>query len=387
MGSRKVVHNNTTILPNCGGTNGAGCNQDLIVDNGGEVILEPPNLFQGWFLETLTPLDGIYPQGIVFDSRIGQTNYAYVVTKPASGFGGTIRSYNLSTQSWAPQSVYRFSSNNVTPGGITMDGNGNLYTFDRLVNNEVILVKIPVLNGVSTTLVYNITIADPSVTPYPPIISPITPATLGILWTNGTIYYSDGNSIRKVTFNIIPANSSSAVVAGNPVPGYVDSNTNGLNARFNYICQIAARIESGTNYLYVADSNNNCIRKIDSTGGGITTTYAGITTPGYQNGIASVAQFKTPKGITIDSTGIVYIADTNNSVIRKIDTSGNVTLFAGSYPNQGHADGPALTITTLLNNPITLFMIPSNDELIYVGDASAINSGGLQNFRQLIYYP
>lgn len=43
MGSRKVVHNNTTILPNCGGTNGAGCNQDLIVQNSGQVILRPSN--------------------------------------------------------------------------------------------------------------------------------------------------------------------------------------------------------------------------------------------------------------------------------------------------------------------------------------------------------
>jgi hypothetical protein len=269
-----------------------------------------------------------------------------------------------------------------------MDGNGNLYTFDRPPlhsNNEVILVKIPVLNGLSTTLAYNITIADVSVTQYPLIVSPIADATLGILWTNGTIYYSDRNSIRKVTFNIIPANSNSAVVAGNPVPGYVD-NISGLSARFNYICQMTARFETGTNYLYVADSNNNCIRKINSTGGGETITYAGITTAGYQNGIASVAQFKTPKGIAIDSTGIVYVADTNNSVIRKIDTSGNVTLFAGSYPNQGHADGPALAVTTLLNNPVALFMTPNNDFKIYVGDASAINSGGLQNFRQLIYY-
>ena len=55
-------------------------------------------------------------------------------------------------------------------------------------------------------------------------------------------------------------------------------------------------------------------------------TVAGRTTSGYQDGVGTVATFNYPNGLIVDTTGSVWITDTNNHMIRRIDTGGNVLL-------------------------------------------------------------
>jgi hypothetical protein len=83
-------------------------------------------------------------------------------------------------------------------------------------------------------------------------------------------------------------------------------------------------IDSAEN-LYLTDTNNQRIRKIDTSGN--VTTIAGDGTYGYLDGQDIQAQFADPFGITIDLSGNLYIADSINQRIRKIDTSGNVTTI------------------------------------------------------------
>jgi hypothetical protein len=80
--------------------------------------------------------------------------------------------------------------------------------------------------------------------------------------------------------------------------------------------------------VYVADTYNNVIRKVSTTGA--VTTYGGNDTVGYRNGTASTAEFNTPFGVCTDKAGNVYVADTYNNVIRKISTGGQVTTYAGT---------------------------------------------------------
>jgi len=90
--------------------------------------------------------------------------------------------------------------------------------------------------------------------------------------------------------------------------------------------------------VYVADSENNRIVKFDSLGG--VTVFAGSTTPGAQDGTGAAASFFDPMGLTVDASGNVYVADTGNSKIRKITPSGVVTTVAGSG-KPGFAEGAA----------------------------------------------
>jgi len=102
------------------------------------------------------------------------------------------------------------------------------------------------------------------------------------------------------------------------------SDGTGSAARFNLPYGMAA--DSNGN-IYVADTDNNIIRKI--TPEGVVTTLAGGGSNSNADGTGSVARFKEPCGVAVDSSGTVYVADTGNCTIRKITPSGVVTTLAG----------------------------------------------------------
>ncbi len=89
--------------------------------------------------------------------------------------------------------------------------------------------------------------------------------------------------------------------------------------------------------LYVSDSDNNTIRKIAPSGA--VTTLAGTPgSPGSSDGSGGAAQFNSPAGLAVDASGNVYVADSLNSTIRIITPAGVVTTFAGTPGAQGTTD-------------------------------------------------
>ncbi len=122
----------------------------------------------------------------------------------------------------------------------------------------------------------------------------------------------------------------------------------GTNALFNAPTGIA--VDSVGKYVYVADTYNNVIRKIKVSSQVVTTLAGDTadikkgldSNSGYVNGPSYTAKFNNPYGICVDANGNVYIADTYNNVIRKISTSGMVTTYAGSgsEPTPGYVNGP-----------------------------------------------
>ncbi|MFK5890746.1 MAG: hypothetical protein QM486_08455, partial [Flavobacteriaceae bacterium] len=143
---------------------------------------------------------------------------------------------------------------------------------------------------------------------------------------SGTIYVADtGNQrIRKIT-----ANGVVTTLAGSTFD-FADGT--GTSAKFANPTGIAV---DGSGTIYVADRNNQRIRKI--TAAGVVTTFAGSGTRSFADGTGTAAQFANPTGIAIDGSGTIYVADTNNNRIRKITTAGVVTTFAGSGTS-GFAD-------------------------------------------------
>ncbi len=122
------------------------------------------------------------------------------------------------------------------------------------------------------------------------------------------------HAVRRVT----PAGDV-VTLAGNGEPGRADGR--GPDARFNGPVGVA--IAPGRSVI-VADTYNDCIRRI--TPDGQVTTIAG-TGPGYRDGPVEQALFDTPSGVAVDAGGAIFVADTGNDAIRRIDAGGRVTTI------------------------------------------------------------
>jgi len=168
---------------------------------------------------------------------------------------------------------------------------------------------------------------------------------------NVYVAVSSNNQIRKITSSGIIN-----VFVGDGEPGFKDGTAS--VAQFNYPCGVA--VDSSGN-VYVADSYNERIRKI--TPAGVVSTLAGSGEEGFIDGSSSTAQFNTPCGVAVDSSGNVYVADSANHRIRKITPSGIVNTFAGSG-KQGFKDGTGSTAQ--FNYPYGIAVNPKDN--IYVAD-------------------
>ncbi|GAB3287503.1 NHL repeat-containing protein [Hymenobacter tenuis] len=150
--------------------------------------------------------------------------------------------------------------------------------------------------------------------------------------SQGNVYVADtgNNCIRKIT----PAGEVTTLAGSNAI-----GLANGVAASALFFGPIDVALDSGDN-LFVADYANHCIRKI--TPAGIVSTFAGTGTPGYTDGKSTTAQFNGPLGLAIDMQGNVYVADSGNQRLRKISPSGVVSTLAGNG-STGYKDGPSNT--------------------------------------------
>ncbi len=141
-----------------------------------------------------------------------------------------------------------------------------------------------------------------------------------------------------------------------PAGGYRDGQLR--RARFN---RPGGMVRVGGSRMFVTDTDNHAIRTVDRTR---VTTYTGGES-GYADGSLSEAKFNAPTGIAVDGKNNVYIADTLNHCIRKIDAKGNVTTVAGTPEESGLLDGKAGT--AMFNSPMGIAVTEDGKE-IYVAD-------------------
>jgi sugar lactone lactonase YvrE len=191
------------------------------------------------------------------------------------------------------------------PLKIAIDSASNIYIAD---SENACIRKIDGSGNITT-------IAGRGISSYDNILA--TQALLGMIKgvavdKNGNVYISDNgyDRIMKVDINGVITKIAPATIFNSPRGLAVDSIGN----------------------LYIADTWNNRVQKIDTTG--IITTVAGNGVAGYSgdNGLATLAQLNAPDDVTVDSLGNLYIADTLNYCIRKVNLSGTITTVWSNLP-------------------------------------------------------
>ncbi|MEP6714464.1 MAG: hypothetical protein ABJC09_02755 [Terriglobia bacterium] len=222
------------------------------------------------------------------------------------------------------------------PLGLAVDSGGNLYFSEH--NGSRIRKVTPA--GIASTVAGN------GIHGSSGDGGPATSAQLFDPWGvavdgGGNLYLADGASsrIRKIT----PAGVISTVV-GNGTPGHSGDGGPAISAQL--IGPLGVAVD-GRGNLYIADASDNRIRKV--TPAGIITTVAGNGNPGYSGdgGPATSAQLSGPFGVAVDGGGNLYIADSGNSRIRKVNATGIISTVAGNGGNQNSGDGGAATSARL----------------------------------------
>ncbi len=218
------------------------------------------------------------------------------------------------------------------PEGVAVDRAGNLYVADY--NNHC--VRKVDTNGIITTVVGNRTEGHtpPTFTGQATNTQIAAPYALAIN-SNGNLFLSDSHFNQVLRVN---ANGLVNTLAG---PG---TTLNLLSAPDGLACD-------GANNLYIADRNNNCIRKIGVNGN--ITTVAGGGSSLADGVLATNARVFAPEAVAVDANGNLYISIDGQSVVRKVDTSGVITTVAGNGSFGFSGDGRAAT-SAALNYPAGL---------------------------------
>ena len=245
-----------------------------------------------------------------------------------------------------------------SPEGLVVDSSGNVYVADR-GNNRIRKITSA---GVVTTFAGSATAGTANGTGTAATFNQPNAITID---SSGNLYVIDAfaaTQIRKIT----PAGVVTSFAGQVGVTGSTDGT--GTAARFGGIQGIA--IDSSDN-LYVTDTSNFKIRKITSAG--VVTTFAGSGTTGTVNATGTAASFQDINRITVDSSGNLYVVESTALTIRKITSAGVVTTLAGSGTS-AYVDGTGTAASFQQIGGIT---VDSSGNL-YVTE-----SGGGQTIRKI----
>jgi uncharacterized protein (TIGR03437 family) len=222
------------------------------------------------------------------------------------------------------------------PRGVALDASGNLYIADT---GNFRIRKMDASGNIST-------VAGSGTAGYSGDGASALKARIGYIYglaldAAGNLYIADvtHNVVRKVT-----AAGAISTVAGTGIAGYSGDGAAATKAQLNGPYDVA--VDTAGN-LYIADYNNNCVRIVSKSG--TITTFAGTGTAGYSGdgGAAASAQLFNPSGVAVDTAGNLYIADTGNSLIRMVSSSGVITTVAGNGTYAYTGDGGLATAAAL----------------------------------------
>ena len=241
------------------------------------------------------------------------------------------------------------------PTGVALDAAGNLYISASASN---VIREVRIADGTIATIAGNARQG---------FAGDGGPAVSAQLWAPwgvatdlaGEIFIGDyyNYRVRKIA-----AGGTISTLAGN---GLKDYHGDGGPATASQLTQPKAVAVDSSGNLYIADTFGNTVRKV--TPDGTTATFAGTGVQGYSGdgGLATAAQLNRPRGIAVDSTGNVYISDTDNQRVREVTTDGKINTFAGIGVAGFSGDGAAPNLAEL-SSPSGLAVDSSGN--LYIAD-------------------
>ncbi len=301
------------------------------------------------------------PQSVVRDPAgnlyvVTDTGVIYKITPGTTAPGVLTIIAGNNTAGFSPSGTAATTTLTFEPYGAALNANNDLYYSDA--NNCVVR---EIVGGVVNT------IAGTGACKYTGDGGPASSATLnnpqGIAFDgSGNLFIADNgnNVIRR-----IDANGNISTYAGNGNAGFSGDAGAATSAELN--APEAVALDSAGN-LFIADTNNNRIRRVD-VGTKIITTVAGNGTQGFSgdNGPATSAMLGVPDGVAVDTSGNIYISDTTNSLIREVSsatspTPGIITSIVGNGTFGFSGDGgPAFDAE--LTNPAGIFVDSTTGDL------------------------
>lgn len=281
------------------------------------------------------------------------------------------------------------------PFGIFVDGLGNIFIADA---DNAVIREVTASNGNIQTVAGNFALGAG----YSGDGGPATSAQLdlpqGVFVASGSIYIADtyNNFIRVVNTGTAAVTIAGVTIAPGAIQTVAGSNYNsqgGTACGFANDGQIATTAQlcapdgvfvDGAGNIFIADTNNFAIREVAMSTVNILTTAAGtLGTEGYSpNGTsATVAALNYPSNVYVDGAGDIFIADTDNFVIREV-TGGNIQTIVGNNFLAYAGDGGS-ALNAELNYPGGVFVDGSGDIFIADSDTSVIrevvaSSGDIQ---------
>ena len=253
-----------------------------------------------------------------------------------------------------------------SPQGLALDAANHLYLSDT--HNHRIR-KLDLSTGLLTT------VAGTGLPGFSGDNAPATAAQLNLptalaVGPSGNLYVADtaNHRIRRID----AGTGLITTVAGIGVQGFSGDNGPATTASIDSPTGLAVTASA----LYVADTHNHRIRKLDLSTG-ILTTVAGTGVPGFSgdSALATVAAIALPHGLTVDSSGNLYLADTANHRVRRIDANTAVITTVAGAGTQTFSGDNGAAIAASLDTPRALALTPAS--LLTLADS------GNQRIRQL----
>lgn len=270
----------------------------------------------GMAVTTLAGYPGSAGEG---DGDLSQATFAcpFGITSDGAGTLYVTDAQGQSVRKIAPTGMVSTLAENISgPGGIARDRFGNLYFADSLSNT---INRIGLSGAVSRLAAIGLSGSSDAM-------------LVGVaVDASGNVYAVSRG--RHVVYKISPTGVATVFAGTERSAGAADGI--GTNASFKSPFGVAIDLNGN---LFVSDDGNHTIRKI--TAEGVVTTVAGAAgVTGSSDGGGSAARFNHPAGVTIDTTGNLYVVDNGNRTVRMMTTAGVVSTVAGTALANGSKDG------------------------------------------------